>query len=477
MSMPILKRLEPARTNNIPIKPIFKDESMASNNIQILEDIFLRQFQLKEDDPVHRDNIRLIYGDLKTWSRIQSVKELRRDISQEPFDRFDFLLPSLGFWHLRFNLLQVIHDIHFGKAGPADPSTLQYAADRWGRSRVVQPNDFQALGDPIIQSYQSRVIGIWIRLLRQEKLNVQRIESPVPWLSAQLPGKSGSWIKKLKVISRELRDPWPTTTRDRMPPLCDQQFENHQNFCAHVESYLTLRYAIKHADIGLLRHALRHVTLIFQARVASTPKYAQALLYTLHTVDSPASSDRLQEAILMNGLVNLRGAEDSHFETDRLLELLNNNLKVFQQERSYFSKNSDQLLENWSLNSPFLLALKGVIETTFGKPNSPRHPAKSAAEDVWSMALNLAHKSLSRQTHDRFSLNPTVNLHMAGLEGLSGNILKYNEQYLPGWTPMEDTEAGTDGIDQPMPAMPAGAPLNSPILSTALFDSIGNAGP
>ena len=173
-------------------------------------------------------------------------------------------------------------------------------------------------------------------------------------------------------ISRKLQAELPSTSIDMLPPTLDQQFQNHQNFCDHVESYLTLRYAIQYADIGLLRHALRHTTVIFQASVAGTPKYAQALLYTLYAIDSSAATIRLQESILMNSLVNLRGDEESSFETDRLLEILNNNLKTFQHERSYFSKYSDTLLENWALNGPYLMKLKEIVEFYFGRVNTSK---------------------------------------------------------------------------------------------------------
>ena len=99
---------------------------------------------------------------------MQFVKELRRGISEQSFDRFDWILPGLGLWHLRFNMLQLIHKIYWGEAQPVDPSTHQYAADRWGRARVVQPNDFQALEDLIIQSNQARIVGTRIRFLRKE---------------------------------------------------------------------------------------------------------------------------------------------------------------------------------------------------------------------------------------------------------------------------------------------------------------------
>ena len=68
-------------------------------------------------------------------------------MSKNPFDSLDWLLPGLGLWH-------------WGGPGPEDPTTLRYAADRWVRSRVIQPNDFQALKELIIHSYQARFAGI-----------------------------------------------------------------------------------------------------------------------------------------------------------------------------------------------------------------------------------------------------------------------------------------------------------------------------
>ena len=473
--MPVLNKMKKYKTNYIPIKPVMKDESTTSNNIQILEDIFVRQFKFKEDDSTFASVIRLIYGDLKTWSRMQSVKELRRGISEQSFDRFDWILPGLGLWHLRFNMLQLIHKIHWGEAQPVDPSTLQYAADRWGRARVVQPNDFQALEDLIIQSYQARIVGTWIRFLRKDGYAPQRIEATISWLTAQTCGQDGTWMNMLGRISRKLHAELPSTSIDMLPPTLDQQFQNHQNFCDHVESYLTLRYAIKYADIGLLRHALRHATVIFQASVAGTPKYAQALLYTLHAIDSSAATIRLQESILMNSLVNLRGDEESSFETARLLEILNNNLKMFQHERSYFSKYSDTLLENWALNGPYLMKLKEIVEFYFGRVNSSRHPAKSAAEDVWGMATALAHKSLCKRSYDRFSTNPTANLYVEGLKKLGENVLKYNQQYL---SEEISKEISTDDLEGKYEAEPdfvneTKQVPDSPIISMARLEISG----
>ena len=82
-----------------------KDESTTSNNIQILGDIYSRQFGIDERSSDYDNGLRLVYGDLKTWSRIKSVKLLRYRVSETPFDRLDWLLPGLGLWHLKLNML------------------------------------------------------------------------------------------------------------------------------------------------------------------------------------------------------------------------------------------------------------------------------------------------------------------------------------------------------------------------------------
>lgn len=447
--MPILEKLPNHKTKFLPLRPIMRDESTTSNNIQIIENIFQGQINLGSEDPIFASEFRMVGGDLKTWSRIHSAKSLRAGTSKDPYDSFRWVLPTLGLWHLRLNLLQLIHKIHWGEVKPADPSTLQYAADRWGRSGVVQGNNFQAVEELIIHSYQSRIIGVLIRCLRANRVGVHRHESVIPWLAAQRPN---DWESTLRRVSNILLPPAPTAVPEDQPPILDEQFHNHQVFCSHVEIYLSLRYAIKHADIGLLRLALRHSAVIFQAAAAGTPKYARALFHTLHLVDSPAADIQLQEFILANSLVNLRGAADSNFELDRLLELLNNSLKAFQQERSYFSKYSDDLLQRWALNAPYLSELKAAVESNFGRANLGRHPTKAAVEDIWGMATNLATSSLRQSGGDRFSNNPATNLWVAGLGKLADNLLKYNNQYAE-----DDQLAASEVTERPDLSQPSTA--------------------
>lgn len=233
----------------------------------------------------------------------------------------------------------------------------------------------------------------------------------------------------LHQINRDLHTKPSEDYESDRQPVVDQEMRNHQNFCSHGETYLTLKHAIKMADIGLIRYVLRKVTVMFQAKVAATPNYAKALLRMMHLVDSPAATKELQDAVLSNGLVNLQGESNTNFEVDRLLEMLNLNLKTFQRERSHFSPNSDQLLENWALNAPYLLRLRETFEFVFGSITTGRHPEKEGAEDIWSLAKSLSLKSLIPSSNERYMENATVNLWEEGVSMLGENEVKYNIYY------------------------------------------------
>lgn len=49
------------------------------------------------------------------------------------------------------------------------------------------------------------------------------------------------------------------------PQAWNNHWNNHVRFCQVMKLYMTLCYAIKHSDMGLLCHAMREVCLIIQA--------------------------------------------------------------------------------------------------------------------------------------------------------------------------------------------------------------------
>ncbi len=306
-----------------------KNESTTFNNIKIIENIYIHQFNLKVNDLIFHHVLQLIYKNLKTWSCICFVKKLRCNISKQSFNRFDWLLSELDLWHLHLNMLQLIHKIHWDDIKLSDVSTLQYAADKWHQAHVIQLNDFQTLEELIIHNYQAQMMSMWIRHLQCKRLDHQRIEETLLWFSMQTMNKSDFWLQVLNSISDKIHWFSLTTKVVVKSSTCDKHFNNHQNYCAHVETYLTLWYAIKYANIDLLRYTLRHTTVMFQTETVETLKYEQTLLYILYLTDSAIAMTWLQECMLINSLMNLQDIKDFNFELNWLLELLNNNLKMF----------------------------------------------------------------------------------------------------------------------------------------------------
>lgn len=185
--MPKLHVLAPHETKAYPTLPVWRDESSTASNIAIIEDLYIKQMRVDVNDSAYSRHFRSITGDLKMYKRIEEAIHFRNYNAHNAFNKFDWILPSIGFWHLRFNMLQLIHAIHMEGTSYKDMTSLQYAADRWKRQRVARPNDFQALERLIIQSYATRVVGTWIRHMYRapEKKSFDRVEETFPWLEAQ----------------------------------------------------------------------------------------------------------------------------------------------------------------------------------------------------------------------------------------------------------------------------------------------------
>ena len=213
----------------------------------------------------------------------------------------------------------------------------------------------------------------------------------------------------------------------------DQVYLNHKHFCANVQVYLTLKYAIKYADIGLLRYILPHTTAMFHDKQGHKPNYANASLYMLHLLCSRASDKKLQDFVLANSLVNMQGRENSNFELDRLLELHNGLLRRFINERTCFSNgDADDMLRRWATIGPLLDGLKNSFHMALGMRIDGTHPVKRASDDIFSLALRLQKNAeMCQQTTPRNSDFPAPNLVLSGQQVLfSGDtVFAYNCKY------------------------------------------------
>ena len=109
--MPTVKRLRPIKTQSFPLAPIFSDESSIEGNLNIHEAAEERAFGQDLADAKWGEQLKPYFGDLKTVARILACQNLR-STAERPFDSRKWIVPGLGLWHLRLNLLRLIHKVH-----------------------------------------------------------------------------------------------------------------------------------------------------------------------------------------------------------------------------------------------------------------------------------------------------------------------------------------------------------------------------
>ena len=433
-----------------PFAPVFQNEGTNEGNVAIQSNYEEKQCGLDPSDIRWSYLLKPTFGDLKTVQRILSVQDMRRYTAETPYDKKNWMVAGLGLWHLRLNMLKLIHKIHWGGSKPMDSSTLQYAADAWDRSNVNTASDFTKLEELCIHSHHARITGL---LLYSSGRDFTRREEAEEWL------RTCSRARIVTLLDRivELVNPNGFNDLKQTEPL-NEVWYNHQCFIRHMNIYLLLCHAIKFADIGLLRQALREACVMFQAKEGQTTNYGPELLRLMHLYDSDASHPQLQRAMLVNSLVNLRGVYGKTFEVDRLVEFLNAFVAIVRKDRANSTKPMEELLRQIVLISPYMLELKRRLESQFGRPRSGEHPIKNASEDIWTMALNLVQRDFRYMDKEVFSAYLATNLTASGYDSLSDNVLRYNEKMASGVTmddaiPTEENHSSTNTNSQSYESM------------------------
>lgn len=241
------------------------------------------------------------------------------------YDRYQHIFPGLALWHLRFNYLKMIWEVFYPGGSASERSTLQWAAEHWHRDKTTRPTDFHSLEDLTIHSYRARIIAMlkpWVHQ-QNKRLQLHNPEVLGNWLSKLSPRQ---WAEAMTWLDARMKD--QRTTEFSL----NDHWNNHVRFCTVMEAYLTLCWSIKWGDVGLLKDALREVTIILQAPSAKKPKYAREMLRQMHVLDTTAADPILQRAYIANALVNLRGLPFTFYEMDLLLEHQNGEFKRFRSD-------------------------------------------------------------------------------------------------------------------------------------------------
>ena len=446
-SMPKVHPIRYPKTNSWPLEPVQQNESTNEGNILIHEDIEERQLGNDTDDPFWSEILKPYYGDLKTVLRILSVQSCRHD-ARRPFDSRKWIIPGLGLWHLRLNMLRLILKIHWGDHYSKDSSTLQWAADHWRRSNIINGQDFTKMKDFLIHSYQARITALTMHVVASTRgyhltyTNSQFLRALKKY---SIPKYQSLLTDVINIIHS------PDSKRQSPTLVEDEVMENHLRFMRHMEVYFLLRHAIKSGDIGMLRQALRDACVMFQAPDGNTFNYAAELIRLIHLYCSEAADVALQEAMLTNSLVNLQCREGKCFETDRLLEYLNGVLKEGLNARRNSTKRPDDLIAELALTVPYMLQLRVKIHGLVHRVYRGDHPEKSAAEDIRIMAAEILRRDMTSFGHRRFSAHVATDLLRSGAQNIGANVDKYNEKLQMGaeWDPDTSSAVPVDIAARP----------------------------
>lgn len=409
--MPAVECLASRKTVHLPLGLIPHDESSNTGNLAVLENIFRNQYGLAEQR--FEKALFLIYGDQKTVQRIRTIKRRRRD-SIRAYDSLKWALPVPALFHLKMNLLFMLLKCHFG-GEDRDQSTLYDAMNFWNRKKISKAKaDFFALEELVIHSFQARIVAIMWHKLSRTGLgrHMEDIEALLRKLS---PSGFGDLVDEVQKAYSFSVIPDPSSIEDG-------EARNHILFLQQTQTYLLLKHAIKHADIGLIRRAIDRCCVYFHG--SGQHKYAYEMLYLQRLF--LASDSALTRAILSNSLVNLRGGSDTWFETDRLVELHNGNMKRIYKAKRGSAITLEHLFQLYSLNSTYITNLNQNVEHFFGMQSNSDHTSKSARTDIRFMAERLAAGSIVN-TRGRTVKYPALDALTKGALQLAGAPLsKFN---------------------------------------------------
>ena len=414
--LPSIKRLPPRKTPHYGLGPIMENEGTISGTYSVVDNIFKTQLGYNRTEDFI-GWLRLVYGDQKTVSLICAVLKEREEATL-PYDKCDWLLAIPGLFHWRTNYMDMIHDTYSGSEYAAVESTLYHNKNCLG---CVQghKSPFHHKEEVATRAFDARVTALFYHLLP-------------PGVSSGKPDQIDNYIKKLSRTTfhrkvEEIRQ-YIFVASEQSPnkskPI-DDEFSAHAKFLQQMETYKTLKYAIKHAHVGLIKRVLARCCLLFHG--SNKSKYAFLSLYMTWLTQTNAASKELQDAILANSLVNLRGASDSWFEMDRLNEFFNLQMKDLMVTRRSSTIDTAELFRRTALTASYCTDLKVAIEAALGEHSNGRHQIKDASREVRHLAHQIAvSRSITKHTRGRSSPFQPIDILQRGVERLNDSIKRFN---------------------------------------------------
>ena len=211
----------------------------------------------------------------------------------------------------------------------------------------------------------------------------------------------------------------------------DIDFRTMCRYLQEVELLLTIRRAIKYADIGILRRMVDPLVIFFLG--AGQTNYGREMLYYRWLLSS-ANTPELQLAILSSGLVNWRGHSGAYKPVDLALEHLNYACKIDLRNNKNSTHDVEIVFKRVALCNTWLRALRDKMEAEYGEPMPGTHTTSAAVPDMFLLAWTLYYAGLgSRRSHDNLPQQAMFNsadIRQTGVGLLETSIEKFNAEHV-----------------------------------------------
>lgn len=413
---PTVNRLQTQKTVDYSLCPMLYNEGTIEGTYKVIENIFLEQLG-DNSDTDFETRLQLVYGDQKTVSLINTVKKQRAEAIRS-FDRFGWLLPIPGLFHWRMNYLDMIFDLYSGADYPTVESTLNHNKVVLG---CVQghKSPFHHKEEVAMRSFDARVTAMFYQFL-PSTVNPAHNDKVEDWIGNL--GKE-KFLDIIDQIRQSLFNPDEQLSPAEQDTEFDYEFSAHAKFVQQMETYKSLKLSIKLGDIGIIRRILAQCCLLFSG--TKKTRYSFLSLYMTWLTQTEAADPELQTAILANGLVNLRGAEDGWFEIDRLNEFFNLHMKTLVATRRTSTQDINTMFRQTALTASFNTSLKQLFEATFGEYSNGLHQQKDASEDVRHLAYKISKSIQKRPTGRTEGFQPPDIIS----DSLEGKLVKAIENF------------------------------------------------
>lgn len=167
--------------------------------------------------------------------------------------------------------------------------------------------------------------------------------------------------------------------------LLNNHWNNCLCFCALIELYLILSYSVKWGDVGFLKIAMREIAIILQAPSVKKSRYVRKILGQIYILDRKGSDPILQNAYIVNSLVNFRDLPFTFYEINLLFEHQNGEFKRFRGNHGSFLQETNEIFQLYALLVDGISKVRRFINRiVIEQEHSRRYPIKDELFDIQS---------------------------------------------------------------------------------------------